>query len=114
MSFEFREGDIVKIEGVLERTNHEEYPLRLRMLGGRGLSFTLDGSYHICDIIPTLQLVSRPKKKVTKWNWVYSNHYVKLFITTEKYPTPEALIEYFGDDFTAIQKIDSTAEEFEE
>jgi hypothetical protein len=112
MSFEFKEGDIVKIEGVVEKSYSEKYPLKVHYTNrGDNLSFTVDGKFRVGDEHAILQLVSRPKRFVTKWNWVYSNGFNKLSITTNKYSTEKEMYDYMG--LIPIQKIDSTAEEME-
>lgn len=115
MSFEFKEGDIVKIEGVLEKSDCDDYPFRLYYGNRDWLSFDKAGRYRSTDKNPTLQLVSRPVKKITKWNWVYKDKHNTFCVTPSKYENEDAVCNraHGLTGCKVIQKIDSTAEEFE-
>jgi hypothetical protein len=71
---EFKVGDIVKIEGVLERNPDitSKYPLLLRVVGF-DRTFTKDGKHTLSDSTPTLQLVNRPEQKIKKYRVLYQH-----------------------------------------
>lgn len=109
-SFEFKVGDKVKLEGVLVKsTRYNGFPLRMFVSDNLYLDFDINGRYMLDSTKPELQLVSRPKKKVTKWRWVCKCPYSgNLLVTDDKYSVQDSCIMGI-----LIQKIDSTAEEFE-
>lgn len=66
---EFKDGDRVKIEGVLRKGEHHHYTLRLYDDKGDFIdSFTKDGRLY-SGRRPILELIERPKKKVAFKDW---------------------------------------------
>jgi hypothetical protein len=62
--FEFKDGDRVMIEGVLEPFNSNDYPFILRTKGG-SITVTKYGNFMIGDRTPILKLIECPKPKLT-------------------------------------------------
>lgn len=71
---EFKPGDKVRIEGVLESHFSESYPIKLN-INGTKILFTKDGKLYQCDKHSILQLVERPKKPVPFKYWEEGKRY---------------------------------------
>ena len=116
---EFREGDIVNynfdggfLQGVLSDDYfNENFPLKLLSHSGY-LTFTSCGrEYNGKDI--SLTLVSRPKKKVTKYQWLIRTDFPGEFrLTFNKYADVSSVEKiYLAHEI--VKKLEESAEEFE-
>jgi hypothetical protein len=85
--FEFKVGDRVMIEGVLEKNpNQDDYPLLLKVGDEFWKTLTIDGKLWHDDNRPILKLIERPKPKLTF-----------QFIRENLVPMKHLLIDEHGD-----------------